>query len=231
MGLTVHYNFQFDTTKPAKARQFVKRLRKRALDIPFQSVGDVVEFHGRDADFEQRAKHDPDRWMLIQAGQSVERNGYHYHVPPKHQIAFSTFPGNGAEQANFGLAKYPGFIKGHDGRRIRTGHSGWSWQSFCKNQYASNPEFGGVENFLRCHLSVVKLLDAANELGVLDEVSDEGEFWERRDAKALVEEVGEWNEHIAGFVGRLKDTFGGDFSAPNFENLKEGNCKDTDTTS
>ena len=42
-------------------------------------------------------------------------------------------------------------------------------------QYASNPDCGGVENFLRCHLAVVKLLDHAATLGILKEVSDEGD--------------------------------------------------------
>ena len=214
MGLTIHYNLRSDTTSPAKARQLVKQLRQRAMDIPFKSVGEVVELHGRDADFEQRPHGEPHRWMLVQASQYVEGDGWHYRVPPKHLIAFSTYPCDGAEQANFGLAKYPGIIEGDDGRRIRTGLSGWTWESFCKTQYASHPDLGGVENFLRCHLSVVKLLDAANDLGILGEVSDEGEFWERRDLKALTEEVGDWNQHIAGFVGQLKDHFGHDFAAP-----------------
>ena len=236
MGLTIHYHLKSDTTSPAKARQLVKQLRQRAMDIPFKSVGEIVEYHGRDADFEQRANHDPDRWMLVQAGQYVEKDGYHYRVPPKHLIAFNTDPGDGAEQANFGLAMYPGVITGHDGRRVRTGLKGWSWSSFCKTQYASHPELGGVENFLRCHLSVVKLLDAANELGILEEVDDEGEFWDRRDVKALSEEVGEWNQHIAGFVGELKDHFGHDFHAPiteypNFEHLEaEGRSSEDQQT-
>lgn len=224
MGLSIHYSLRSDTA-PAKARQLVKQLRQRAMDLPFKGVGKVLEYHGRDANFENRANHDPDRWVLIQAGQYVERDGYHYAVPPKHLIAFSTDPGDGAEQANFGLAQYPGFIKDHGGRRIRTGLTGWSWQSFCKTQYASHPDLGGVENFLRCHLSVIRLLDAAMELGIVEEVSDEGEFFERRDVKALAEEVGEWNVQLAGFVGELKDHFGHDFEAPitefpDFEHLE-----------
>jgi hypothetical protein len=59
----------------------------------------------------------------------------------------------------------------------------WSWRSFCKTQYASNPQLGGVQGFLRCHLSVIRLLDAAQELGILGEVNDEGGYWERRDAR------------------------------------------------
>jgi hypothetical protein len=145
-------------------------------------------------------------------------------VSPSHVIAFATSPGAGCEDANFGLCRYPGIID-VDGRRIRTGLRGWSWQSFCKTQYASNAECGGVENFLRCHLSLIRLLDHAANLGVLDEVSDEGDFWEKRDAEALVKEVGQWNQQLAGFVGKLKDQLGCDFVAPiteypNFEHLE-----------
>ena len=43
----------------------------------------------------------------IQAGQYVEREGIHYRVKPKHVIAFTTDPGEGCEQANFGLCLYP----------------------------------------------------------------------------------------------------------------------------
>ena len=231
MGLTIHYSLRSDTTSPAKSRQLVKQLRQRAMDLPFKGVGKVVEYHGRDADFENRANHDPDRWMLVQAGQYFERDGYHYNVPPKHLIAFSTDPGDGAETANFGLAQYPGFIKGHDGKRICTGLKGWSWSSFCKTQYASHSDLGGVENFLRCHLSVPRLLDVANELGIVEEVSDEGGFWERRDVKALVQEVGEWNVQLAGFVGEMMDHFGIDLDAPitdfpDFEHLEAEGRKD-----
>ena len=128
---------------------------------------------------------------------------------------------------------YPATVPTHDGGKVRTGLSGWSWQSFCKTQYASNPDCGGVENFLRCHLSVVRLLDHARDLGVLGEVSDEGDYWERRDVKALVEEVGEWNAMIAGFVGGMKDLMGGGKGVqsaitqfPNFEHLEAEGRRD-----
>ena len=42
-------------------------------------------------------------------------------------------------------------------------------------------------SFLRCHLSVIRLLDHARDLNVLHEVDDEGGYWELRDVKALVE--------------------------------------------
>ena len=162
--------------------------------------------------------------MLVHAGQYIKHGDRHYTIIPKHLIAFSAWPGEGCEQANFGLCLYPGTIE-IDGRRIRTGLRGWAWQSFCKTQYASNSECGGVENFLRCHLVVIGMLDHAAKLGVLNEVSDEGEFWEKRSVEDLACEVAEWNTGLAGFVGQLKDTLGDNFVAeitkfPDFEHLE-----------
>ena len=139
---------------------------------------------------------------------NIEHDDTHYTVIPKHVIAFSAWPGEGCEEANFGLCLYPGTIETREGKRIRTGLRGWCWNSFCKTQYAINQECGGVENFLRCHLSVIKLLDCANEIGLLGEVRDEGDFWDNRDVKALASEVGEWNTMLAGFAGELKDLLG-----------------------
>jgi hypothetical protein len=167
------------------------------------------------------------RWLSIQAGQHVERDDVHYGVKPKHVVAFSTWPGEGCEEANFGLCLYPGVLKiadprtGHD-RRLRTGLTGWCWSSFCKTQYATRH---GMDHFLRCHLSVVRMLDHAKQLGILSSVSDEGDYWEKRDMRALAQEVGEWNELIAAQAGRLKDLLGDKVEAPitqfpDFEHLE-----------
>jgi hypothetical protein len=83
-----------------------------------------------------------------------------------------------------------------------------------------------VANFLRCHLTVIAMLDRARQLGCLEEVDDEGGFWEKRDLPALVREIGSWNEMIAAFGGKLKDLHGpGNLEAaiaefPNFEQLE-----------
>jgi hypothetical protein len=64
---------------------------------------------------------------------------------------------------------------------------------------------GGLKQFLRCHLGVVSLLDVAKEIGILDEVKDEGGYFEKRDVATLVKEIGRWSKMVAGFVGRLND--------------------------
>jgi hypothetical protein len=228
MGLTIHYKLQAKTDSPKQARQFLDQLRAKALDLPFKEVGEITELDGDAADVDKQDDDESQRWLLIQAGQYVEREGCLVRVTPQHVIAFSTDPGDGCEQANFGLATYPKTVEVEkDGRtkQVRTGLVDWSWSSFCKTQYASNPECGGLENFLRCHLAIVKLLDHADELGILKEVSDEGDFWEKRDIKALAQEIGDWNSMVAGWVGRFKDEFGADMVAeitkfPNFEHLE-----------
>lgn len=228
MGLTIHYRLQANTPSPTKARQLLEALRKKALDLPFKEVGEIIDFDGEAADHGRIDKDDENRWLLIQAGQYVNLDERHYHVPPQRLIAFSTWPGQGCEPANFRLGIYPKTIEIEErGRKkkVRTNLGDWSWSSFCKTQYASNPESGGVENFLRCHLAVVALLDHAATIGILKEVRDEGDFWDRRDVKALATEVGDWNSLIAGWAGRLKDQFGDAIQAeianfPNFEHLE-----------
>ena len=224
MGLTIHYQLQSASRSPRKARQLVEQLRQKALDLPFQSVGEIIEVNGDAADFDKLGRDDPNRWLLIQAGQYVECGDRHHRLTPTQVVAFSTIPGDGSEQANFGLAVYPKTID-VEGRKVRTQLGNWCWSTFCKTQYASNPDCGGIENFLRCHLAIVKLLDHAAEIGLLKEVSDEGGYWQQRDINALAAEVGDWNTMIAGWAGRLKDAFGGGVESeiakfPNFEHLE-----------
>ena len=221
MGLTIHYGLTTDLSKPKDVCQLVEAVRQFALDLPFESVSDIIEFTGDDAEPEDESA----RWLRIQSESHVEVGTFHYRVPAKHCVAFSTWPGQGCEAANFGFCKYPAFIN-VEGKRVSTKRKGWSWSSFCKTQYASDPQLGGVQHFLRCHLGVIKILDFVKATGLADvEVSDEGGYFDQRDVKALVQEVGEWNDFIAGFTGELKDAIGPQLesaitSFPNFEHLE-----------
>lgn len=208
MGLTIHYNLQLNAPNIGAARIIVGHLHQQALKLPFKKVDEIIEFGEGECNFEDYGMKHPNRWLLIQA-----RHDLAFNVIPLHIIAFSTWPGDGCESANFGLGLYSGL-------------EGWSWSSFCKTQYASNPRHGGVENFLRCHITMIKLLDYAKQLGILSSVDDEGNFWKKRDVKALANEVGDWNTTLAGWVGRIKDALGDDVMCspiskfPNFEHLE-----------
>ena len=60
-------------------------------------------------------------------------------------------------------------------------------------------------------------------------MSDEGGYWDKRDVAALAREVSNWNEMVAGFVGRVNDWIGAAGQAasesqitkfPDFEHLE-----------
>jgi hypothetical protein len=224
MGLTIHYKLKHAGDETSALR-LITQLHSAAQDLPFQELNDIVNLEGDACDFNQRDQKDPLRWLLCQADVMIKLDGDRYlNVLPLRVIAFSTWPGQGCEEANFGLSLFPATIE-HQGRRIKTNLDGWRCSSFCKTQYASAPDCGGVENFLRCHLLVVALLDLAKQSGLLGEVSDESHFWENRDLKKLTEEIGSWNQFIAAFAGQLKDVVGEGMEAPitsypNFEQLE-----------
>lgn len=155
-------------------------------------------------------------------------------VAPKQIIGFSACPGRGCEEMNIFMACYPKTIlatkfrydyadnyypvqvyKSGEGYveakcRYQTGvGEGWYGRSFCKTQYANDPRVGGVPHFLRCHMSVVKTLDAAKELGILWTVNDEGGFFYGRNISALLEELGDSEQMIAAIAGQIKDSVSG----------------------
>lgn len=227
MGLTIHYKIRSTARSEKKLRELVEKMRQLALDLPFESVGDVLELDNPD----HEKSDDALRWLLIQSQGSVQLNANTLTcVNPKKLFAITVVPGAGCEDMNLGLCSYPREIQ-VDGRTVKTGLSGYRWNSFCKTQYASDPECGGLPHFLRCHISCITLLERIAELPMIDvEINDEGKYgpanysddWkEAREAgreptyvdhlgkynvKALAEEIGEWNEMIAAFGGALKDT-------------------------
>jgi hypothetical protein len=210
MGLTISYTLASEVERPEDALALLGKLRNRARDLPFSDVGEIVQLQGSPAyDPDDLDREDPFKWLKIQAchlfkyqSKGEERWAQ---IAPEHLIAFTVYLGDGCEPANFGLCRYPKTII-DNGKRIRTKLDGWRWWSFCKTQYASNPACGGLPNFLRCHIGLVKLLDYAAELVLLVEVQDESEYWEHRDAAKLVKEIEHWNQMIAGAVGAMKDT-------------------------
>ena len=108
MGLTIHYGLACKTRSAKKARQLVEKLRQRALDLPFQEVGEMIELTGQEAcDFENCDQDDPNRWMLVQAGQCVDRSPHRFAVSPTHIVAFSTWAGDGCEEANWIIGSIP----------------------------------------------------------------------------------------------------------------------------
>ena len=229
MGLTIHYQLEAKVRTPDKARELVQRLRQRAVDLPFKEVSNIADYRADEANLDHVARDHPHRWLLIQAEGSLEQGEQYFRIPPERVIAFSTQPGEGCEPANFGLCSYPAFIQFAENgrtRKLRTGLTDWSWSSFCKTEFASNPSFGGVEHFLRCHLAVVRMLDFAKDMGILHGVTDESDYFEKRDLVVLSK--GRWQTMKPGWSDRLKDMFGDEVAAqleksPIFEQSNHNN--------
>jgi hypothetical protein len=106
----------------------------------------------------------------------------------------------------------------------------WSHGTCCKTQYASDPEAGGVTNFLACHISLVAFLEEIGRIpGVRVRISDEGHYGpstysdDYQEAYAagrtpkyvphkathsvdvLLKQLGDYNSLIAAVAGALKD--------------------------
>ena len=207
MGLTIHYNLEF-TGSEEQVLEILQKAKHKAENLAFENVDDIKNFDGLDIEriLETREPKE-DVWALIQAGgyvrEKMKDGGQRHHdFNADKAMILSTWPGQGCEQANFGFCKYPDKIKIRKldfkqvERSTRKKPNTWYWGSFCKTQYASNVS---IQHFLRCHLSVCRMLDYFKELGVKVKVSDEGKFWKKRDLQALASEVGCWNTMIAGF--------------------------------
>ena len=220
MGLTIHWSFQ-GPQKKSEATAIIEKMRQRAMDQPFESVGEIVHFKGKDAQFDHDPPNSKYTWLKIQARETIwnKEQTIGWDCPAQEIIGFQIYVAPGSEWMEIFLATYPKTILVADERtgnpkRLRTNLAAWSGGGFCKTQYASRPDCGGVPNFLRAHLSVCRLLDHAKELGILKSVSDEGDFFEKRSVPALVNEIASWNAFIAAGVGAFDELAGGKAVAP-----------------
>jgi len=103
MGLPFHYTIDSgqDWTR-RQIRQKLEETRRFALSLPVISVSEVVEFRGKDCDFQTGGQEDetpeeaedrePFRWAKIQAGRYVSspwRPGESRQQAPSHMMCLS----------------------------------------------------------------------------------------------------------------------------------------------
>ena len=222
-------------------------LRGRALTLPFKDVSAIVRLDER-AVAERRplrglayeslehvvqlsARYHRDtvyrEWLGLDEDDEYEVIDEHtrryrpVHAPaevPVSVVGFAVAPGERSEPAMFALTRLCG----------PTIVTRWWGHCCCKTQYASAL---GNEHLLRCHGSLVTLLDTARMIGFGVEVRDETGYWESRDSQVLIESVTEMNRIVAGFAGAFNDAVrdaGGDsaqiggaiFEHPDFERLE-----------
>lgn len=240
MGLTINYDITankiLESTDAAVA---VEKMRQKALDLPFEEVSGVIHLKGRkQCNFKtyQRDKNKEDEFMsCIMAASSVDISEHSsVSVCAKELFCFHINVGAGSEWATIGLATYPKTVTYVDSfkrkRKIHTKMSQWSMGSFCKTQYANNPDCGGLRNFIRCHVSLIMLLEQISEIPEVDVViNDEGQFgtsyysddyqeayakgqqptyvWHdaTHDLEVLIKQIGEYDQWVAAFAGSLSE--------------------------
>ena len=230
MGLTIHWVFRGPPLK-ADAKAVIEQLRQRALNLPFELVSEIVHLQGPETIFD-RGQNDEFGWLKVISNQIIWNKDLSLgrRCPAKELFGFLINVAPGTDLMGVYLADYPKTIMVKDERtrqprRLRTDLASWYGSGFCKTQYATHPDCGGITAFLRAHLSIVRLLDFAKDLGILSEVKDESNFFNDRDVPALVSTVGDWNAMIATNVGSFGDLFGGIVVAPiktfpDFEHLE-----------
>jgi hypothetical protein len=160
MGITIHYEFSLNTLLLKNVRKVLKELRGHALTLPFKEVGEFVEFTDDECDPEFHGDNgNKYRRLKVQSRHYVTEGSVSYGIIPKYIVAFCTWPGEGCEEAYFGLCLYPETIE-REVRNISTNRGrGFHWKSLCKVQYASSPDCGGMKYFLRSHLAPTWIIE------------------------------------------------------------------------
>ena len=193
MGLTIHYKLSaHEDWSSEKVRQWLEIMADYARHLGCESVGeiqhavmrpDVTEVRFEKATkLQKKSAHAEDGWLItIQTG-------------------------DGCQPTILGLCKYPGWRSAWNGHRwteIPSGlPSGWTFGWFCKTQFAGKH---GPAHFIRCHKSVVSLLDFCRKAGLDVTVRDEAGYWEKRDEGELMKVLRRNEALLAAFGGLLKD--------------------------
>lgn len=180
MGLTIKYQlFAPKTWGLEDIGEKLGTLREKCQELPFEGVdSELFEAERNQTDSQSVDLESSKQWFLIQARVTKIVKGDapgtwdYYEFPSQHIIGFSTWPGEGCESANFGLV----LAGARTTAPLLRPPPGWQWKSFCKTQYANNPDAGGLPNFLRSHLAVIAALDAARRLGFRVKVDDDGHY-------------------------------------------------------
>lgn len=206
MGLTIHYTIEFKgTTKQLQKK--LEEVRRICLDLPFEKVGervrtvnitkDIIRIYdelSQKVNYPNNSKENlamrdsilkelgTSTSQMVELGEwKQEGNRSWNEVKPTTMVSLDLWPGEGCESMDL-------FFQLIDGIFV--------CNSFCKTQYA--------EEFVQCHLLIIKMLDILKEKGFEVEVVDEGEYWETRDMKVLAKNLNESTSAILAIGGLIK---------------------------
>ncbi len=112
MGLTIHWDWHGPKSKD-EAQTVIERMRQRALDLPFESVSDVVHFEGEDAGYDRDNQDDEFGWLKVQARHTIWNDDYStgWACKPQEIIGFEIAVAPGNEPMEIILATHPKTIQ------------------------------------------------------------------------------------------------------------------------
>ncbi len=196
MGLTIHYTLSVKENLSAGVdRELARRTAHYARKIGCAEASEPYRA-------EAGGSYAP---LFFEVGKPKSNDSFFNVVQPLRGWLVNVCPGAGCETTKLGLCQYPRRIL-FRGQPVPTGfEGGWQFHSFCKTQYAGEH---GWENFLKCHLLVISLLDFWRDLGVRVKVNDEGGYWETRSVEKLRAELGGYDRLVAAMGGMFKDACG-----------------------
>ncbi len=185
MTCTIHYRLSSKADSPAEAKQLLECLRQRAKALPFDGVSEMFDLNAQDWQKAAEDKCHPLFGIAKRATLDPDRIDF-LDVAPERTMAFRVATGKGCEPAVFGLRRW-------------SDAEDWGWHGFCKTFFALEVSGG---HFLRQHLQLIRLLDHAADLGLLNEVKDEAGFWDHRDVRELSYSTGvkQTRNHIMSFL-------------------------------
>lgn len=216
MGLHLNWELRLPaSTSDAAVCASLRRLRDSALEQGFEEVSPLVQAFGPQKGTAVSWTKTLEFWASLVA-KPYEDESPPMRGDPATAQGFFVQPGEGCETASFGLLR-----RADDARK----HTDWFWHCSCKTQYAS---IVSDEHLIRCHTSLVRVLERAVDIGLDVIVRDETHYWETRDESRLLSEVHKMNSIVARIAGKLSDaSASADIRAPifahrRFERLEMG---------
>lgn len=220
MGLTIHYHYQYDGCR-SDVRERLQAAKNVIEELP-EDVTVPGMFHyepgelksgggiglGPDGDDRETVR-EYYRGSVTTSLSSVY--GYKYRVPggvwqderpdTDGRVQMRAKPGEDAVIEDWEAFIIPVWVmEGCEPFQIVLGRPAdgdtWHGRGFTKTQYAPD--------FVRAHLTVVAMLDIVDQLGVVDDVSDEGDYWGTRNLRKLTDSINEYRALVDGIGAVLE---------------------------
>ncbi len=106
------------------------------------------------------------------------------------EVFFHLLPGPGTETARM--------------RMRRESDDRWTGFWDCKTQYAGCVQHGGEPNFLKAHGRLITALDVGRSLGLVESVSDDGDYWTHRCDEKLLKQFHIYQEVVGSLLAQVR---------------------------